>query len=78
VQRGMKIILTSIENNSFEIETNDIVEYKKLPHGFRYIRLNTNDEYMIRETMSDILDKARKKWEDNNKEYEEYMRTHRW
>ena len=74
----MKIALTSVDNKPFKVETNDIIEYKKLPYGFKYIRLKTNDEYMIRESLSDILDKARKEWDNNNKEYEEYMRTHRW
>lgn len=67
----------SINGESFEVETNDIIEYKKLPYGLRYIRLNAN-EYMIKETLSDMMDKARKQWDNDRKEYEEYMRTHHW
>jgi hypothetical protein len=69
---GAMIELTT-KDGKIEIDPNNIVEYKELPYGLRYIKCKTDknlDEYIIYESMKEIMAKVRiKRLEDLLKDF---------
>lgn len=62
------MIELTTKDGKIEVDPNNIVEYKELPYGLRYIKCKTDenlDEYIIYESMKEIMTKVRiKRLED--------------
>ena len=67
------MIELTTKDGKIEIDPNNIVEYKELPYGLRYIKCKTDEslnEYIIYESMKEIMTKVRiKRLEDLLKDF---------
>jgi hypothetical protein len=68
------MIELTTKDGKIEVDPNNIVEYKELPYGLRYIKCKTDknlDEYIIYESMKEIMTKVRiKRLEDLLEKFE--------
>lgn len=67
------MIELTTKDGKIEVDPNNIVEYKELPYGLRYIKCKTDEnlnEYIIYESMKEIMTKVRiKRLEDLLKDF---------